>query len=434
MKGELKMIIQSVLIDGFKNVSNVKIDLDSITALVGLNNYGKSNVLCGIDFGINYLKAANEKKIDMMSNSELIPINKNMKGRNFKFEIEALTNKSRAEYSIKYGYEFEWKSDIDKSPSVVREYLKIKYNVKGQKFVTIIERNKNAALYRSSETGRCTTKINIKSNELVVNKLNAFDKLYYSMIIHEINSMKMYMENNLDVESFYQPDPIIRKGIENEMINAGNLPRIIFNLKEENPDKFELLKDVYFQLFPDIEDVLVSEVSLNGIQTEDWPEDAPFTFNKTIYILSVKDKNLLKPVEFSMMSDGAKRVFMILAKIILSSISNISLVAVEEPENCVHPGLFQSYIQIMEQLLDDCKVIITSHSPYIVSCLGYSSINIGVNKTPGVAEFYSLKKKGMKQLEKDATKLNLSIGDYLFSIISDTDSNILEYLGCDANA
>lgn len=44
------------------------------------------------------------------------------------------------------------------------------------------------------------------------------------------------------------------------MINADNLPWIIYNLKNRNPDKFELLKDVFFQLFPDIEDVIVKNL------------------------------------------------------------------------------------------------------------------------------------------------------------------------------
>lgn len=44
------MKIQAVLIDGYKNLSNVKISFDNITALVALNNFGKSNVLSGIDF------------------------------------------------------------------------------------------------------------------------------------------------------------------------------------------------------------------------------------------------------------------------------------------------------------------------------------------------------------------------------------------------
>ena len=51
-----------------------------------------------------------------------------------------------------------------------------------------------------------------------------------------------------DAKRFYQPDPIIRKGLEDVMINAENLPRVIYQLKEKYPDKFELLKDVYSQL------------------------------------------------------------------------------------------------------------------------------------------------------------------------------------------
>ena len=73
---------------------------------------------------------------------------------------------------------------------------------------------------------------------------------------------------------------------------------------------------------------------------------------------------------------------MILTKIIVSSVSNISLIAIEEPENSVHPGLFQAYIQIISQLLDDCKVIITSHSPYIISYLNPSWIHVGMNRKP----------------------------------------------------
>ena len=51
-KGCVSMKIQAVLIDGFKNLSNVKISFDNITALVALNNFGKSNMLSGIDFGL----------------------------------------------------------------------------------------------------------------------------------------------------------------------------------------------------------------------------------------------------------------------------------------------------------------------------------------------------------------------------------------------
>lgn len=432
-KGRVTMKIQAVVIDGFKNLSNVKIIFDNITALVALNNFGKSNVLSGIDFGLAFIKASIEEKMDMMANSNLIPINRVMQGRNYRFEVECLTGDDGNEYRVQYGYEFSWRCSENDTPEVVREYLKVKLDEKGQKYTQLINRTKNSALYKSSETGRCSSKLNIETSELAVNKLRAFDELYYAEIIKKINGMKIYMENNLDAKNFYQPDPIIRKGFENEMINADNLPRIIFNLKKQNPDKFELLKDVYFQLFPNIENVIVKNYKFNAGDNEQLPEDVPFIFTNSIYVLFVKDKNLANPVNFSMMSDGAKRVFMILTKIIVSSVSNISLIAIEEPENSVHPGLFRAYIQIIDQLLDDCKVIITSHSPYIISYLEPAWIHVGVNRRPGVAEFFNFKKTGQKQLENDAAGFNMSIGDYLFSMLADTESNISDYLECDVD-
>lgn len=432
-EGCVDMKIQAVLIDGFKNLSNVKISFDNITALVALNNFGKSNVLSGIDFGIDFIKASIEDKKDMMSNSNLIPINCNMIGRNYRYEMEVSTDVDEEEYIILYGFEFEWKDNEDKEPRIVSEFLKIKLNEKGQKFTQLINRTADTALYKSSETGRCSSKIKVEDAELVVNKLRAYDELYYAEIITKLNGMKIYMENNLDAKSFYRPDPIIRKGFEDEMINANNLPRVIYNLKRQRPDKFELLKDVYSQLFPDIEDVIVKNFQLNAAEGNQLPEDAPFIFTDFVYVLFVKEKNLANPVNFSMMSDGAKRVFMILTKVIVSSVSNISLIAIEEPENSIHPGLFQAYIQIISQLLDDCKVIITSHSPYIISYLNPSWIHVGMNRKAGVAEFFTFRKSGQKQLENDADVFNMSMGDYLFSMLADSESNINDYLECDTN-
>lgn len=433
-EGCVDMKIQAVLIDGFKNLSNVRILFDKITVLVALNNFGKSNVLSGIDFGLDFIKASIEEKKVMMSNSNLIPINCSMVGRNYRYEMEVSTDIDSVEYIIQYGYEFEWKDTEDKEPRIVSEFLKVKLNEKGQKFTQLINRTTDMALYKSSETGRCSSNIMVEDTELVANKLRAYDELYYARIITKLNGMKIYMENNLDVKSFYQPDPFIRKGFENELINADNLPRVIYNLKKQKPDKFELLKDVYFQLFPDIEDVIVKQFKINGLtNNEELTENLPFVFSNSYYVLFVKEKNLTNPVNFSMMSDGAKRVFMILTKIIVSSVSNISLIAIEEPENSVHPGLFQAYIQIISQLLDDCKVIITSHSPYIISYLNPSWIHVGMNRKAGVAEFFNFKKSGQKQLENDAANFNMSMGDYLFSMLADSESNINDYLESDAN-
>ena len=105
------MKIQAVLIDGFKNLSDVKITFDNITALVALNNFGKSNVLSGIDFGLSFIKASIDDKIEMMANSNLIPINQGMQGRNYKFKVEVLTEDAGQVYRVQYGYEFALQCD-----------------------------------------------------------------------------------------------------------------------------------------------------------------------------------------------------------------------------------------------------------------------------------------------------------------------------------
>jgi predicted ATPase len=432
-EGSIIMKIQAVLIDGFKNLSKVKINFDNITALVALNNFGKSNVLSAIDFGLTFIKSSIEDKAEMMSNSNLIPINRNMLGRNYRFDMEVLTTLGGQEYRIQYGYEFSWKYDEDIEPSIVDEYLKIKQEEKGQKYTQLINRDINIALYKSSETGRCSSKLKVEKTELVVNKLRAYDELYYSEIIKKLNSMRIYMEDNLDAKSFYRPDPFIRKGLEDVMIDAENLPRVIYKLKDKNPDRFNLLKDVYSQLFPDVEDIIVKQFKINDGENGKFPEDAPFVLSNSIHVLYVKDRNLNHPIDFEMMSDGAKRVFMILTKIILSRTSNVSLIAIEEPENSVHPSLFQAYIRIISQLLDDCKIIITSHSPYIISYLDPSWLHVGVNREPGIAEFFAFKKSGQKLLQQDADTFKMSMGDYLFSMLADSENTLNEYLECDAN-
>ena len=332
------MKIQTVKIDGYKNLSNVKIALSNITALVALNNFGKSNFLSGIDFAITFIKANIQKKIAMMSNSNCIPMHRNLQGRNYRYEMDASTEFNNHKYQLKYEFEFCWKNSVETDPFIVCESLKIK-TADAQKFTQIIDRNCECATYRRTESGRCSTTINVCPAELVVNKLAAFDDLYYSEIIKQLNNVKVYIENNLDAKVFYQPDPIMRNGFESEMISVNNLPRIIFDIKEKYPDKFELLRDVYMQLFPNIDDLIVRKIQIDP-QEPGQSGDTPYVFSKFIHFLYVCDQNFSNPINFETMSDGAKRVFMILTKIIVSTINDVSLIA----DTITHTNKFHDFL------------------------------------------------------------------------------------------
>ncbi len=427
------MIIQSVSINGYKNLSKVKIKFDKITALVSLNNFGKSNVLSGIDFAISFIKASSDVKRNMMSNLSCVPLKKANFLKNFKYSMILSTLINEKKYLISYSFEFEWQKGQEHDPKILSESLKMKLDEKGQKYTQLIDRKNNASYYKSSETGRCSSEINIGSCELIVNKLKAYDNLFYKDIISEINEIKIYIENNLEVRENFLPNPIIRKDFENELINADNLPRIIFTLKNKYPDKYSLLINIFTQIFPDIKQIEVKEVKYNNDSNNQFDEDAIYTIANTIYVLFIYDDKSRFPLRFDMLSDGTKRIFMILTKVILSSISNIALIAIEEPENSIHPSLFRAYLEILSDLLFDCKIIIATHSPYVISYLNPLWIHVGIDKNDGLARFYPINKAKEKQLEKDAEFFKMNTGDYLFSLLADPSSDISSFLECDSD-
>ena len=140
----------------------------------------------------------------------------------------------------------------------------------------------------------------------------------------------------------------------------------------------------------------------------------------------VFDKNLNQPINFDSMSDGAKRIFLQLATIIIAEIQGYAFVAIEEPENSIHPMLFQSYLRIISEFKGDCKIIITSHSPYLLRYLSTVNIYVGVPNKNGIAKFSHIKKSCEKQLEKISNQFNTTVGDYVFELLNGNEEDVEE--------
>ena len=126
------------------------------------------------------------------------------------------------------------------------------------------------------------------------------------------------------------------------------------------------------------------------------------------------------------MSDGAKRVFLLLLCLLLADINGLSLIAIEEAENSIHPSLLQSYLRVISQFLGECIVIITSHSPYIIQYLELSNIYIGLPNPKGMAKFFKVRQSMQKALINEASNVDISVGDYIFDLLSGSENDIAE--------
>jgi len=431
------MIINKIKIGGFKNIDLVEMSLNNITVLVSQNSYGKSNLMQAIDFGFDFISKTNATKKRMMSWTSNIPFTKHIASKDFEMEVEMTTLNNKTEFNVIYGYRFRWVRDDKKGAKILDEWLKIKANDKNQKYKQYIDRTEDKILYRTSETGRCNVPITAETDELLVNKIKAYDNLFYIDVLKKINSIHAYVERYLDASRLYDPDPIIQTGIEDfEIENNENLPRMIFNLKEQYPDKYDMLIDSFIQLFPQIIDIVVDKIKVEHVGRTKIPKDLPLKATDQVYLMRVVDKYLNQPIRFENLSDGTKRIFLLLTCIILSDINNLTLIGIEEPENSIHPSLLQSFLRVISQLQGNCKVVMASHSPFIVQYMDLDDVIIGKPNNKGIASFLKIRQSMQKALTSEANDMDISTGNYIFELLNSIDdgvSEVVRYMEKDNN-
>lgn len=432
-----KVELLKIRTGGFKNIADTTLELSALTALVSLNSFGKSNLLTAIHFGIDFISADAKQKQRMMNFQPGIPLNNSNAMQNYFFEIEAKTTLDGQSYLIIYRYEFQWRVNSKRTAKILSEKLSVKKNIKNQRYGCLISRVEKNAFYKPSPTGRCTTKTVIEESNLVLNKLMAFDQLYFLDLLKQINSLIVYVDHHLDVSGSFNPDFLIRPDLDEiDLSEIKNIPRTIFYLKQEFPEKYERLKDAYMQLFPNFLDFDVVEIAMNkmklkvritsiegdNISSDDIHSD--YDICDKFYDINVDDKTLIRPISFGKLSDGAKRIFLMLTFAVIADIKGLPLIAFEEPENSLHPSLMQSFLRVITQLAENCKIIITSHSPYMLQYILANNIYIGMPNQKSLAIFRHILNSKISMLSRDMKEADLSLGDYIFELMSGSEDDI----------
>lgn len=173
------------------------------------------------------------------------------------------------------------------------------------------------------------------------------------------------------------------------------------------------------QIFPNITKIDLREISVEA--QDELPSmddiDIPFAFSDKVYAMKVSDDFLIRPISFQRLSDGAKRVFLILTFAVIADIKGLPLIAFEEPENSIHPSLLQSFLRVITQLTSNCKIIITSHSPYMLQYIEPSNIYIGMPNDSNLARFQPISSSKVRTLLQDVEAADTSVGDYIFELL-----------------
>ena len=427
------MKIKSITVGGFKNLKKTRVSLDGITAIISINNYGKSNLLEAIDFGCDFIFQNPRERKTMMRWSRAIPINKKLADNQFFFEIE-FENEEDLEYRfVRYGYSFEWFRDDRTGQRITDEWIDARPN-ESVRYTSFLKRDKGQ--YRKGKDTQAFRKINLTNEQLSIDVLSALEDIEISSVISSIKSFDYHICSSLDLRDRFTSVPIEYVGQSEDdgiSFDDKDVPRALYQLMQSFPEKYNLFLEAVYSLFPEFTDVKVlpyevrNEIKELTLFTDenspDKPDNIPFRIRDELYKVIITHRYLNQPIDMAMMSTGTKRVFWLLANVFIASSKNISLIGIEELETSIHPRLLKKLLEILDEAIENTAILISSHSPYLVQYFKPNKIYVGIPSNDGTALFKKVDFKRAKALLLSARDMEMTVGEYLFELLSgDQDS------------
>ena len=424
----------SVTVGGFRNLKKTKILLDgSITSLVSTNNYGKSNFLDAVAFGTVFMNSTPQARVRMMGDESCMPLVPRLDEDDFTFEVEFHDAKLGEYQFVRYGFAFAWRRDNGTGERITEERIELN-SKRGGNWSSYLRRD--IGKYRPGHsTQRCTRKINLDSNQLAIDVLTAIDGIDIKPAIHSIRELRYGACYPLSTEGIMDDYPLELAGQEGGVFSLSerDLPRSLFELKKSHPDKYEEFQSIVCELFPEIHDIDVVSSQLQPEQKQriedqtqrlqetastDDESQVPYRIRDEVYRIFVTSSHLNQPVSVTRMSDGTKRVIWLVARSVMADTAGVGLLGVEEVETGIHPRMMQDLLDAVQEVLGETKVILTSHSPYLIQCLPFDSIYVGVPNDEGVASFATFEAGSVEGLSDAAYDRGMSAGEYIFALMS----------------
>lgn len=399
------MKIDGFVIEGFANIPHLSLKVDELNTLIAPNGYGKSNVLNAIEFGVKFL-SANELERKQMMNSRYLPINETMFGKDFLFEISGVTYFKGAEVHFLYGYQFKWSTE-DMKGIIKSEYLKIR-SFENQRFKQLISRvSEDECLITPSVAGRCKKSFKVSNTQLALNVIAVSSEMYLYEIVRQIAEMQIPKLETLDnPDSYFSVDDT--KGIST--LGGMTLSEYLYKLKTEDFGNYSILKDGLLQLIPSLEDFSPEAIHLSNGQEK-------------IYDVTVKEKHCVHTTSIRQLSSGSKRMIFLFSLCVAAKKQNIPLIMLEEPENSVHPRFMENLLISLQNYASDTKILMTSHSPYLVRYLKPEQMFFGLPNDKALAKFAQVNPAKLKYLYQYAGELELTLGEFMFDFMLDLEDD-----------
>lgn len=425
------MILKSVTVGNYKNIAETFLDLTKITALVSVNNYGKSNLLEAVYFGFDFLAASPKTRKRMMSSSHRIPKNSSLQGKNYYFSVEFDDPGLMNYRHVKYSFEFQWQNDKKDGAVIVNENLEINDSPDSKKYTSYLKRNEGK--FRPGKSFTNFRNLILQTDCLAIDILSSYDDIEINSVVRAIQNLRSIFCRSLEINALRDPMPV-EFGPEEQftLFDDKDIPRTLKYLKDKDPERYEQFLDSVYQLFPEFEKIelrtyiyLSAKFSLfSDRENNDSNQNTQSGIEDEIYKIYIKCHYLDEPISIEDMSTGTKRIIWLLILSIFGADHGINMIEVDEIETSIHPKMIRRLLESINDLLNNSSMILSSHSPYLIQYLKLDAIYIGIPNNDGLAQFRRIKKNKSKDIIRVSHGLGLSVGEYIFELLSGDEDSI----------
>ena len=409
------MRITEVYVDGFKNIVDTRIKFNDVTCLISPNNFGKSNLLKAIMNGFAFIRSTSNDNRRFFSQRENMPFLKTMQEKPYSFEI-VLNDETKA---ISYGFSYNWDTGGHGYGMVTEEHLKVKESGARKPRTYLLRNHPMRCRYLISSHSSSMDQLDVPVDQLAFAWLARTKKVFFSGILEAIASCSMYIDYGNDPISSLVlsiPDKVQPYVVEDSLEN------VLCDFFMTDPHNKMNLVEAMKSMFPDVIDIAASSgvVQLvNGIPT--FERRVPFPGETRTSVVYVRLKNYERPLSLKLMSSGFVRILFFLINLFQAQKRDGILLAFEEPENAIHPGLLANFVEHIKVINERAAIILSSHSPFIANSIDPTAIYVGLPNENGTASFAPFKKSKEKAMSSGASDFGLTMGSYIFELLGGDD-------------